>query len=274
MNVELGANGVVFGTSLPFVFIGGPCVIESEDHALKTAETLREIARKAGVPFVYKSSYDKANRSSVNSFRGIGIDKGLAILLKVKREIGVPILTDFHSAAEAAAVGEVVDILQVPAFLCRQTDILAAAAATGKVVNVKKGQFMAPWDMKNAVEKVKQSGNARVTLTERGTFFGYNALVVDMTSLAAMASDGVPVVFDAGHSAQRPGGLGHASGGNREIIPTLARAAVAAGVAGVFLETHPDPDKAPCDGPNMWPIDRLAALLETLKRIDGLVKEG
>ena len=271
MKVEIGSNGVVFGTGLPFVFIGGPCVIESEDHALQTAAALRDITAKAGIPFIYKSSYDKANRSSGSSFRGIGLEKGLAILAKVKKEIGVPVLTDFHSAAEAPEVGKVVDILQVPAFLCRQTDILAAAAATGKVVNVKKGQFMAPWDMKNAVEKVKQSGNPRVTLTERGTFFGYNSQVVDMTSLAVMASF-APVVFDAGHSVQRPGGLGHASGGAREMIPLLARAAVAAGVAGVFLETHPDPYRAPCDGPNMWPMDHLPGLLETLKRLDALVK--
>jgi len=272
VNVELGVNGIRLGSALPMVFIGGPCVIESADHALLTAGALAEITNKAGIPFVYKSSYDKANRSSLSSWRGIGIYEGLAILQKVKKEIGVPVLTDFHTAAEAATAAEVVDILQVPAFLCRQTDILAAAGGTGKVVNVKKGQFMAPHDMKNALEKVRQAGNERVTLTERGTFFGYNSLVVDMTSLVVMASDGAPVILDAGHSVQRPGGLGHSSGGARGMIPALARAAVAVGVAGVFLETHPDPDHAPCDGPNMWPLDKLGELLDSLKRLDEAVK--
>ncbi|MDH5509312.1 MAG: 3-deoxy-8-phosphooctulonate synthase [Nitrospinota bacterium] len=272
MKVELAINSVSFGDDLPFVFIGGPCVIESEDHALRAAEALREITKKVGVGFIYKSSYDKANRSSADSFRGLGVEKGLNILQKVRREVGVPVLTDFHIVGDAAAVGEVVDIIQIPAFLCRQTDILTAAGATGKVVNIKKGQFMAPWEMKNAVEKVKRTGNEMVTLTERGTFFGYNSLVVDMTSLVEMASEGTPVVFDAGHSVQRPGGLGNASGGNRMMIPPLARAAVAAGVAALFLESHPDPDHAPCDGPNMWPMDRLAGLLSSLKKIDEMVK--
>ena len=272
MIVQLGVNEVAMGDGLPFVFIGGPCVIENHDHALKSAEALKKIAAKAGIGFVYKSSYDKANRSSVSSFRGVGVEEGLRILAKVREEVGVPILTDFHSAGDAAMAGEVADIIQVPAFLCRQTDILEAAGATGKVVNIKKGQFMAPWDMKNAVEKVKATGNSRVTLTERGASFGYNTLVVDMTSMVEMGRDGVPVVFDAGHSVQRPGGLGHASGGNREMIAPLARAAVAVGVSAVFLETHETPDKAPCDGPNMWPVDKLPELLNSLINIDVIAK--
>ncbi|MDH5478657.1 MAG: 3-deoxy-8-phosphooctulonate synthase [Nitrospinota bacterium] len=272
MKVDLEYNNVVMGDELPFVFIGGPCVIESEESAMRTAQTLAEITRRVGVGFIYKSSYDKANRSSADAFRGPGVEEGLRILQKVRREVGAPVLTDFHIAGDAPAVGEVVDIVQVPAFLCRQSDILTAAGATGKVVNVKKGQFMAPWEMGNAVEKVRRTGNQRVTLTERGTFFGYNSLVVDMTSLVQMGAEGIPVVFDAGHSVQRPGGLGHASGGNRAMIPPLARAAVATGVAAVFLETHPNPDKAPCDGPNMWPMDQLADLLRMLKRLDESVK--
>ncbi|MBI4665074.1 MAG: 3-deoxy-8-phosphooctulonate synthase [Nitrospinae bacterium] len=263
---------VQLGGNLPFVFIGGPCVIESEDHALFTAERLKKITREAGVPFIYKSSYDKANRSSIDSYRGPGLEKGLSILGKVREKVGVPVVSDIHTPEEATAAGEVLDVLQVPAFLCRQTDILVAAGKTGKVVNVKKGQFLAPWDMKNTLEKVRSTGNKRVTLTERGTTFGYNTLVTDMGGLSIMAGLGVPVIFDAGHSAQAPGGLGKSSGGKRELIPALARAAVAVGVAGVFLETHPDPDKAPCDGPNMWPMEELPALLESLKRVDGAVK--
>lgn len=254
------------------MFIGGPCVIEGKDHALSCAEQIKKITGALGLGFIYKSSYDKANRSSLRSFRGVGMDEGLRALERVREELDVPVLSDVHTPQEARAAGDVLDVLQIPSFLCRQTDILVAAGGTGKAVNIKKGQFMAPWDMKNAVEKVQNAGSDRVMLTERGTTFGYNNLVVDMASLSEMARLDVPVIFDAGHSVQRPGGLGHATGGNRELIPVLARAAVAVGVDGLFLETHPDPDSAPCDGPNMWPIDRLENLLESLKKIDEAVK--
>lgn len=273
MNISVFPGPVTFGTDEPFVFIGGPCVIESESHALFCAEKIKIIAERVGVGFVYKSSYDKANRSSGDSFRGVGIDEGLRILRKVRDMFGVPVLSDIHTEREAEIAGETLDILQIPAFLCRQTDILIAAAKTGKVVNIKKGQFLAPWDMKNAVEKVRNAGNDKIMLTERGASFGYNTLVADMASLYEMAKFDTPVIFDAGHSVQRPGAMGNASGGKRELIPILARAAVAVKIAGVFLETHPDPDKAPCDGPNMWPIDRLEELLTTLKRIDTIVKQ-
>ncbi len=272
MNVTIEPYGLTFGQESPFVFIGGPCVIEDRDHALFTAEKIAKVCAGVGVGFVYKSSFDKANRSSASSFRGVGIDEGLMILEKVKSEFGLPILSDIHTPEEANVAASVVDILQIPAFLCRQTDLLMAAGATGSAVNVKKGQFMAPWDMGNAVEKVRQGGGEKILLTERGTTFGYNALVVDMQGLPQMA-DFAPVIFDAGHSVQKPGGLGNASGGLRRMIPTMAKAAVAAGVAGIFLETHPDPDKAPCDGPNMWPIDQLGSLLTTLVAIDRIVKE-
>ncbi len=274
MNVTLGEGAVTFGNDLPFVFIGGPCVIENEDHALYTAEHLKKITDSVGIDFVYKSSYDKANRTSINSFRGVGIDEGLSILEKVKNAVGAPVLSDVHSPDEVKAAGAVLDILQIPALLSRQTDLLVAAGKSGKVVNIKKGQFMAPWDMGQAVDKVKSEGCAGVMLTERGTSFGYNNLVVDMASIYEMARFNVPVIFDAGHSVQCPGGLGDKSGGKRELIPTLARAAVAAKVAGLFLETHPEPDQAPCDGPNMWPMDELKSFLTELKRIDEAVKSG
>ncbi|MBI5816268.1 MAG: 3-deoxy-8-phosphooctulonate synthase [Nitrospinae bacterium] len=272
MNVSLPSFNVTFGADLPFVFIGGPCVIESEDHALATAQTLKNITSRLSIPFVYKSSYDKANRSSGNSFRGVGMAEGLRILEKVRAEINVPVLSDIHSPVEAIMLGDVLDILQIPAFLCRQTDLLIAAGETGKVVNIKKGQFLAPWDMVNNIEKVKSTGNDKVLVTERGTTFGYNTLVTDMGSLHEMSKFGAPVIFDAGHSVQRPGGLGASTGGNRELIPVLARAAIGARVAGVFLETHPDPANAPCDGPNMWPMGELEGLLVQLKRIDEVVK--
>lgn len=272
MTITIEPGPVRIGAGLPFVFIGGPCVIESEESALDTAARLKEITAALGIGFIYKSSYDKANRSSIGSFRGVGLKEGLRILKRIRAELEIPVLSDVHSPEEAEAAGEALDVLQIPAFLCRQTDILAAAGKTGRVVNIKKGQFMAPWDMKNAVEKVRAAGGERVTLTERGTAFGYNRLVVDMTSLYEMGRLGVPVIFDAGHSVQSPGGLGHATGGVREHIPVLARAAVAAGIDGLFLETHPDPDNAPCDGPNMWPMDELAALLSALLKIDLAVK--
>lgn len=274
MKITIDHGSVTFGSGLPFVFIGGPCVIENEDHALNLAMKIKSITDSAGVPFVFKASYDKANRSSLSSFRGIGIDEGLEILGKVRAQTGAPVVTDVHSPEEAAIAGEVVDIVQIPAFLCRQTDLLQAAGKTGKVVNIKKGPFMAPWDMSNVVEKVRNSGNEKVILTERGSTFGYNNLVVDMAAISEMAKTGAPIVFDAGHSVQQPGGLGRASGGNRELIPSLARAAVAVGVSAVFLETHQDPDNAPCDGPNMWPVERLPELLASLKRIDLAVKGG
>jgi 2-dehydro-3-deoxyphosphooctonate aldolase (KDO 8-P synthase) len=271
MNVTLTPYDVVFGADRPFVFIGGPCVIEDRESALYAAQAIKTACDAAGVPLVYKSSYDKANRSSSQAFRGVGMDEGLMILEKVKAEFGVPVLSDVHTPAEVKAAAPILDILQIPAFLCRQTDLLVAAGASGKTVNVKKGQFMAPWDMGNAVAKVAQGGDAQILLTERGTTFGYNTLVVDMQALPIMARF-APVIFDAGHSVQQPGGLGYASGGKREMIPALARAAAAVGVAGIFLECHPDPDRAPCDGPNMWPIDRLADLLKTLAELDKITK--
>jgi len=273
MNITVGDGQVRLGASLPFVFIGGPCLIENEDHALIMAERIKTITDRLGIGFIYKSSYDKANRSSMASNRGVGIDRGLRILEKVRKQTGVPVLTDVHSPGEAAQAGAVVDVVQVPAFLCRQTDLLVAAANTGKPVNVKKGPFMAPWDMANVVDKLTGAGASQVMLTERGVSFGYNNLVVDMTAIFEMTERiGVPVVFDAGHSAQRPGGLGHASGGDRNLIPVLARAAVAVGVAAVFLETHQDPAVAPCDGPNMWRLEDLEGLLASLKKIDAAVK--
>lgn len=250
----------------PFI-LAGPCVIESREISLKTASMLAEIAEKLDIPLVFKSSFDKANRTSVTSFRGPGLDKGLEILAEVKAETGLPIVTDIHHPEQASSVAETADVLQIPAFLCRQTDLLVAAAQTGRIINIKKGQFLAPWDMKNAVEKVRASGNEQVWLTERGSTFGYNNLVVDMRSIAKMAKYDVPVVFDATHSVQIPGGLGGASGGQREYVPHLASAAVAAGADGVFMETHPDPDSALCDGPNSLPLDRVEGLLKRLKAI-------
>ncbi len=255
-----------FSRSGPFI-LAGPCVIESREISLQTAGVLAEVAAELDIPLVFKSSFDKANRTSVTSFRGPGIDKGLEILAEVKKETGLPVVTDIHHPEQAAVVAEVADVLQIPAFLCRQTDLLVAAARTGSVINIKKGQFLAPWDMKNAVEKVRASGNDQVWLTERGSTYGYNNLVVDMRSIPEMKKFDVPVVFDATHSVQIPGGLGGASGGQREYVPVLAAAAVAAGASGVFMETHPDPDKALCDGPNSIPLDQVKTLLKRLKAI-------
>ncbi|VAX14994.1 2-Keto-3-deoxy-D-manno-octulosonate-8-phosphate synthase [hydrothermal vent metagenome] len=271
MSVTIELGDITFDTENPFVFIGGPCVIENYDHALTCAEQIKKITDRLNIPFIFKASYDKANRSSVKSFRGVGMDEGLRTLKKIRDLTGTPVISDIHTPEEATMASEVLDILQIPAFLCRQTDLLVSAGRTGKPVNIKKGQFMAPWDMKTAVEKVQGAGSSPILLTERGTFFGYNRLVVDMTALHEMQKLGPPVVFDAGHSAQLPGGLGSASGGVRDYIPVLARAAIAAKVAGIFLETHPDPDNAPCDGPNMWPINQLEELLTTLKQIDEVV---
>jgi 2-dehydro-3-deoxyphosphooctonate aldolase (KDO 8-P synthase) len=263
---------ISFGNDLPFVLISGPCQIESRDHALFMADALAKAAEKAGVPFIFKSSFDKANRTSVSGRRGVGIDAGLAILAEVKATLGCPVLTDIHGAEQVVAAAQAVDILQIPAFLCRQTDLLIAAGQTGAVINVKKGQFLAPWDMAAVAQKVASTGNGRILLTERGASFGYNTLVSDMRALPTMAQTGYPVVFDATHSVQQPGGLGSASGGQREFAPVLARSAVAAGVAAIFAEAHEDPDNAPSDGPVMLPLDWVGPMLEKLVAIDRVVK--
>jgi 2-dehydro-3-deoxyphosphooctonate aldolase (KDO 8-P synthase) len=263
---------VRFATGAPLTFITGPCAIESRSFALETAHALKEIFEAAGLPFIYKSSFDKANRSSAGSFRGVGLDEGLSILAEVRSTYRIPVLTDVHEPDQVAAVAEVVDMLQTPAFLCRQTDFIEAVARGGKPVNIKKGQFLAPWDMAHVLAKCKAVGNDNITLCERGTSFGYGNLVVDMRGLDIMARTGAPVVFDATHSVQLPGANGTSSGGQREFVPTLARAAVAAGVAGVFLEAHPNPDSAPCDGPNMVSFKDLPTLLAQLKAIDAVTK--
>jgi 2-dehydro-3-deoxyphosphooctonate aldolase (KDO 8-P synthase) len=266
--------GFEAGLERPLFLIAGPCVVESRELAFDTAGALKELAASLGVPFIYKSSYDKANRSSGRSFRGLGMERGLEILAEVRREIGVPVLTDVHGEQEVAAVAAVADVLQTPAFLCRQTDFIQAVAAAGRPVNIKKGQFLSPWDMKNVVQKAREaSGADNIMVCERGASFGYNNLVSDMRSLAVMRDTGCPVVFDATHSVQLPGGQGDRSGGQREFVPVLARAAVAAGVAGLFMETHPDPERALSDGPNAWPLPRMRELLETLREIDALVKQ-
>ncbi|MFH0934788.1 MAG: 3-deoxy-8-phosphooctulonate synthase [Pseudomonadota bacterium] len=262
------------GLDKPLFLIAGPCVIESEQMALDTAGQLKEICLKLGIPFIYKSSYDKANRSSGKTFRGFGMEAGLKILEKVKAQIGVPVLTDVHDEDEIAPVAAVVDVLQTPAFLCRQTDFIHAVAKSGKPVNIKKGQFLSPWDMKNVVDKAREvSGGDTIMVCERGASFGYNNLVSDMRSLAVMRNTGCPVVFDATHSVQLPGGQGTSSGGQREFVPVLARAAVAAGISGIFMETHPDPAKAMSDGPNAFPLGHLQKMLQTLKALDTLVKQ-
>ncbi len=269
---EVRIGDVPFGEGAAVALIAGPCVIESEDHCLTMARALAELAREAGIGFVFKASYDKANRTSLHSFRGPGLDEGLRILARVRTEMGVPVLSDVHSPAEAAAAGRVLDAVQVPAFLCRQTDLLLAAGRTGKPVAVKKGQFLAPWDMGGAVDKVRSTGNEDVLVTERGTTFGYNNLVVDMRGLGRIRALGVPVVFDATHSVQLPGGRGEASGGEREHVAALARAATGAGIDGLFLEVHDRPDEALCDGPNMLGLDALASLLATVRAIDRIVR--
>ena len=268
--VRVGAIDIA--NHLPFVLIAGPCQIESRAHALEMAHALREIAAVTGVPVIYKSSFDKANRTSAKAARGVGMAEGLAILAEVRAVTGLPVLTDVHTEAQCAPAAEAVDVLQIPAFLCRQTDLLLAAGVTGKPINVKKGQFLAPWDMKNVLAKVVDSGNPNVLLTERGASFGYNTLVSDMRALPVMAETGAPVIFDATHSVQQPGGQGTSSGGDRRMVPVLARAAVAVGVAGVFIETHQDPDNAPSDGPNMVPLDKLEALLARLMAFDKVAK--
>ena len=259
---------VVCGGGAPLMLIAGPCQIESLDQALFCAEKLKTMAAQAGMEFVYKSSYDKANRTSAKTARGVGIDAGLDILAQVKAALDVPVLTDVHSADQCSVAAEVADIIQIPAFLCRQTDLLVAAAHTGAAVNIKKGQFLAPWDMEHVAAKVSGAGNDRILLTERGTSFGYNTLVSDMRGLPTMASFGFPVIFDATHSVQQPGGRGASSGGQREFVPVLARAAVTVGVDGLFMESHEDPDNAPSDGPNMVPLDEMPQILQTLMRIE------
>ena len=257
----------------PFMLIAGPCQMESRDHAFDMCGAMKEITDKLDIGFVYKSSFDKANRSSLSGTRGIGLEGALPVFADLKKEFGCPVITDIHEKAHCDAVKDVVDMMQIPAFLCRQTDLLIAAAKTGKVINIKKGQFLAPWDMKNVAQKVSESGNDNILLTERGASFGYNTLVTDMRSLAIMGQDtGYPVIFDATHSVQQPGGLGGASGGQREFVPVLARGAIAVGVAGLFMETHQDPDNAPSDGPCMVPLDEMEALLTKLKALDGVAK--
>ena len=264
--------GFDVGLDAPFFLIAGPCVIESEAMALSTASALKQITAELGIPFIYKSSFDKANRSSGDSYRGPGMEEGLRILQKVKDEVQVPVLTDVHEDTPLDEVAAVVDVLQTPAFLCRQTNFIQNVARAGKPVNIKKGQFLAPWDMKNVVDKARAVGNEQIMVCERGVSFGYNNLVSDMRSLAAMRDSGAPVVFDATHSVQLPGGQGNVSGGQREYVPVLARAAIAAGVSGVFMETHPDPSKALSDGPNAWPLAQMKELLEMLMLLDNTVK--
>lgn len=268
--VKIGHTEI--GGNRPLVLIAGPCVIESEDQVRKTIEGLKEITGEINIPFIFKSSYDKANRTSIKSYRGLGLDKGLEILEKVKREFDIPLLVDVHQIEEVKLVSKVADILQVPAFLCRQTDLIISIARTGKPINVKKGQFLAPWDMQNVIEKIESTGNKNILLTERGSCFGYNNLVVDMKSLPIIRSFGYPVVFDATHSVQKPGGKGTTTAGEREYVPFLAQAAVATGIDGLFLEVHPQPEKALSDGPNMIRLSRVKELLEKLIKIDKVVK--
>lgn len=268
--VQIGPVSV--SNTAPIAVFAGPCAMESRDHALETATALKEIAQRLGIGLVYKSSFDKANRTSMSSARGLGMKEALPIFAEIRESLDLPIVTDVHERDQCAPVGEVVDVLQIPAFLCRQTDLLVAAAKTGKVVKVKKGQFLAPWDMINVVAKVVEAGNSNVLVTERGASFGYNTLVSDMRALPQLAETGCPVVFDATHSVQQPGGKGTSSGGQREFVPVLARAAVAVGVAALFIETHPDPDKAPSDGPNMVPINEFEDILASLIAIDRTVK--
>jgi 2-dehydro-3-deoxyphosphooctonate aldolase (KDO 8-P synthase) len=280
LNVELRPNPVVavggasFGNALPLALIAGPCALESREHALDMAAALKEIAGRLGMGLVYKTSFDKANRTSGASGRGLGLEAALPVFAEIRVRLGVPVLTDVHEVDQCARVAEVVDVLQIPAFLCRQTDLLVAAAKTGRVVNVKKGQFLAPWDMANVVAKITGTGNRNVLVTERGASFGYNTLVSDMRALPILAQTGAPVIFDATHSVQQPGGQGTSSGGERRFVPVLARAATAVGIAGIFIETHRDPDKAPSDGPNMLPLGEMEPLLRSLIAFDKLAKAG
>ena len=273
-NKSVKCGKLNISNNAPFTLIAGPCQLESEKHALDVASELKKITEKLGIGLIYKTSFDKANRTSLNGRRGAGLDKSLPVFDKIRKQVGVPVLTDVHTIEQCGIVSKHVDVLQIPAFLCRQTDLLIAAAKTGKVINVKKGQFLAPWDMVNVTKKIADSGNTNILVTERGASFGYNTLVSDMRSLPIMAQNGYPVVFDATHSVQQPGGMGDKSGGQREFVEYLARAAIAVGVAAVFIETHPDPDNAPSDGPNMVPLSKIPGLLSQLVEIDNLIKNG
>ena len=270
MSVQVGS--VLFDNHAPFVLIAGPCQMESAEHGMEMAAALKELTTKLDIPFVFKSSFDKANRTSVNGIRGMGLEAGLKAFADIKSKLDVLCLTDVHEPFQCAVAAEVVDVLQIPAFLCRQTDLLLAAGKTGKTINVKKGQFLAPWDMKNVADKIASTGNKNILLTERGTSFGYNTLVVDMRGLPQMKQTGYPVIFDATHSVQQPSALGGASGGQREFAPVLANAAITAGIAGIFIETHEHPDSAPSDGPNMIPLDQMETMLKNLKALDALTK--
>ncbi len=272
--VEVKCGKLTISNNNPFTLIAGPCQLENENHAIDVAKKLKEITDKLSIGLIYKTSFDKANRTSLKSKRGVGLEKSLPVFDKIRKDLGIPVLTDIHNVEQCALVSKHVDVLQIPAFLCRQTDLLIAAAKTGKVINVKKGQFLAPWDMVNVTKKISDSGNKNILVTERGASFGYNTLVSDFRSIPIMSKNGYPVVFDATHSVQQPGGLGEKSGGQREFVEYLARAAVAVGVAAVFMETHPDPDNAPSDGPNMVPLSKMEGLLKQLLKIDQLIKNG
>jgi 2-dehydro-3-deoxyphosphooctonate aldolase (KDO 8-P synthase) len=272
INRKVKCSNFEIANDKPFTLIAGPCQLENTDHALKISSELKKITTDLGINLIYKTSFDKANRTSLKGKRGMGLDKSLPIFDKIRKEVGLPVLTDVHTAEQCSIVADHVDVLQIPAFLCRQTDLLIAAAKTGKIINVKKGQFLAPWDMANVIKKIEDSGNKNILITERGASFGYNTLVSDMRSLPIMARFGFPIVFDATHSVQQPGGMGEKSGGQREFVPYLARAAIAVGVGAIFMETHEDPDNAPSDGPNMVPLSEVKALLKKLTEIDKLVK--
>ena len=271
-NFKVKCSNFEIANDKPFTLIAGPCQLESEKHAIQISSELKKITSELGINLIYKSSFDKANRTSLKGKRGIGLDKSLPIFDKIRKEVGVPVLTDVHTSEQCSIVSDYVDILQIPAFLCRQTDLLIAAAKTGKIINVKKGQFLAPWDMSNVIKKIEDSGNKNILITERGASFGYNTLVSDMRSLPIMSKFGFPIVFDATHSVQQPGGMGEKSGGQREFVPYLARAAIAVGVGAIFMETHEDPDNAPSDGPNMVPLKEVKSLLKKLTEIDKLIK--
>ena len=271
-NHKVKCSNFEIANDKPFTLIAGPCQLESEEHALKISSELKKITNDLGINLIYKTSFDKANRTSLKGKRGMGLEKSLPVFDKIRNEIGLPVLTDVHTADQCSIIADHVDVLQIPAFLCRQTDLLIAAAKTGKIINVKKGQFLAPWDMANVIKKIEESGNKNILITERGASFGYNTLVSDMRALPIMSRFGFPIVFDATHSVQQPGGMGEKSGGQREFVPYLARAAIAVGVGAIFMETHEDPDNAPSDGPNMVPLNEVKALLKKLTEIDKLVK--
>ncbi len=271
-NHKVKCSNFEISNDKPFTLIAGPCQLENEEHALKISSELKKITSSLGINLIYKTSFDKANRTSLKGKRGMGLEKSLPIFDKIRKEVGLPVLTDVHTAEQCSVVAKHVDVLQIPAFLCRQTDLLIAAAKTGKIINVKKGQFLAPWDMANVIKKIEESGNKNILITERGASFGYNTLVSDMRALPIMSRFGFPIVFDATHSVQQPGGMGEKSGGQREFVPYLARAAIAVGVGAIFMETHEDPDNAPSDGPNMVPLNEVKALLKKLTEIDKLVK--